>query len=151
MRSLSGMAAQAGAIVLLWTIQPAASAEELVPLPSGVPHASTPVGLPGPECAPLASDICDLRPHPYAVFWRGYCLCESMCLQAKLDRFRYPDHLRHRQYVEAQSVTAGSLGTFSHGPLASDHSCATATHHVPARGPWAGSVASCFPGRPGPR
>lgn len=99
MKSLSWTAVHTAAIL---TFLPSVRAAD----PISLERVSDPVYpvLPGTGLLPGAIDDC--APHKYDVFWRGFCMCENMKEQAMLDRFRYPDYVRHQRYVASQRAAA---------------------------------------------
>lgn len=110
MNCLSRTAASAATIVMLLMARPSPAADDQVHLHPFVPNTTFVAGSPAAQ-----GDLSTVRghsswrPHRYAIFWRGYCLCESMCWEAKVQRYRYPDYLRHQRYVATQHAS-GSYG-----------------------------------------
>lgn len=132
MRSLSRMAAHLGATIMILMVPAAVGAEDLVPLQPMESHASQ--GATSAVSLPGHLGCHDDQPHPYAVFWRGFCLCESIREQAKLDRFRYPDYLRHRRYVAArEAIPLGHRLATSHGDAGYGHCDQCSTPRVRTR------------------
>ena len=47
------------------------------------------------------------RPHPYGVFWQNYCALQFLYERDLVERFRYPDYLRHQSFVSQRGVFGG--------------------------------------------